>query len=50
MIDYNTNTNYNLSELQKLYVEMVCICEEFSKYENCQQAWINEKSKLENTY
>lgn len=50
VIDYNTNTIYNLSELQKLYVEMVGICEELSKYENCQQAWINAKIKLENTH
>jgi hypothetical protein len=39
-----------LSELQKLYVEMVGICEELSKYENCQHAWINAKIKLENTH
>ena len=48
VIDYN-NINFNLTELQKLYVEMVDTCEELSKYESCKQAWINEKIKLENT-
>lgn len=46
VIDYNSNINNNLSELQKLHVEMVSICEDLSRFESCKMKWMNEKKKL----